>query len=160
MKITVNDVYTWLQGVKDPEIPVLSVVDLGVISKIDISGDEVKVTITPTFVGCPAIDLMKEEITQALLTKGINKAAVDISYNPPWSSDLISDRGKEALKNFGLAPPSPAALIDDLEILGNVSCPRCNNANTELKTPFGSTLCRAIHYCYSCKESFEQFKPL
>lgn len=159
MKYTESDIYCWLEDVKDPEIPVLSVVDLGVITNVTISDDEVTVTITPTFVGCPALDLMKEEIKLALQNKGL-KAAVEVSYTPPWSSDRITDKGKKALKNFGLAPPSSTALISDIDLLENVACPRCNSINTELKTPFGTTLCRAIHYCHPCKETFEHFKPL
>jgi ring-1,2-phenylacetyl-CoA epoxidase subunit PaaD len=158
--ITVQMVYSWLDDVKDPEIPVLSLVDLGIIREIDIQQDSVKVTITPTFVGCPALEMMKSEITAKLLENGVREVSVAVSYSRPWTSDHISEKGKIALKNFGLAPPPPIALIDDLDILPDASCPRCGGTNTAMRTPFGPTLCRSIHYCHDCHEAFEQFKPL
>jgi ring-1,2-phenylacetyl-CoA epoxidase subunit PaaD len=158
---TTEQIYKWLEDVKDPEIPVLSLVDLGVITSVTIDNDKVTVSMTPTFVGCPALDLMKEEVKAVLEKNGIKKITIDVSFKTPWSSDLISEKGKVALKKFGLAPP-PAAqnLFTDIDILENVPCPRCDGTNTELKTPFGPTLCRSIHYCNNCHEAFEQFKPL
>jgi ring-1,2-phenylacetyl-CoA epoxidase subunit PaaD len=158
MKVSKEKIYEWLEEVKDPEIPVLSLVDLGVIADVIIE-DGVKIILTPTFVGCPALDLMKDEIVQVLKKNGIEKIEVEVSYHKPWSSDLISERGRNALRQFGIAPPT-GEVITDLELLEQVACPRCNGTNTTLKTPFGSTLCRAIHYCNTCKEAFEQFKPL
>lgn len=156
-----KQIYEWLEVVKDPEIPVLSLVDLGVITDVTISNDHVRIEMTPTFVGCPALDLMKEEVIQTLQARGIEHVTVDISFRKPWSSDLISEKGKQALKSFGLAPPPTAAnLFTDIDILERVACPRCDGNDTELKTPFGPTLCRSIHYCNTCHEAFEQFKPL
>lgn len=160
MNPTIDQIYQWLEAVKDPEIPVLSLVDLGVITNINIASNQVDVEMTPTFVGCPAIDLMKAEVIDVIKKQGIENVSVNISFKKPWTSDLISEKGKVALKNFGLAPPPSAALIHDIDILEHVACPRCNGTNTELRSPFGSTLCRSIHYCFTCKESFEQFKPL
>ncbi|WP_224995152.1 1,2-phenylacetyl-CoA epoxidase subunit PaaD [Cesiribacter sp. SM1] len=151
----------WLEAVKDPEIPVLSLNDLGVITAINVITDQhVQVRMTPTFVGCPALDYMKQEVEQLLHEKGIAQADVLVSFETPWSSDRITERGRKALKEFGLAPPPQQALIEDLDILENVECPNCGSSETQLKTPFGPTLCRAIHYCTQCKETFEQFKPL
>jgi ring-1,2-phenylacetyl-CoA epoxidase subunit PaaD len=155
-----EEVLRWLEQVKDPEIPVLSLVDLGVITHIEISGNRVHVEMTPTFVGCPAIDLMKEEIVQVIRKEGIENVSVSISFKKPWSSDMISEKGKAALKKFGLAPPPASAYITDIDFLEHAKCPRCDGTNTEVKSPFGSTLCRSIHYCLKCKEAFEQFKPL
>lgn len=148
-----------LETVKDPEIPVLSLVDLGVITDVAVDGKTVSVKMTPTFVGCPAMDYMKAEVETALQQHGY-QPLVTITFEKPWSSDLISEKGKAALKNYGLAPPPDNKLFTDLEILETATCPRCNGTHTELKNPFGPTLCRAIYYCYTCKEAFEQFKPV
>ena len=156
----VDEVYQWLEEVKDPEIPVLSLVDLGVITSIETGPNKVEVEMTPTFVGCPAMDMMKEEVIQVIRGKGIENVSVTISFKKAWSSDMISEQGKMALKKFGLAPPPPSQFILDIDLLEHAQCPRCNSTNTELKSPFGSTLCRSIHYCLDCREAFEQFKPV
>ena len=157
---TVDTIYEWLEEVKDPEIPVLSLVDLGVITEVIVIGDAVHIEMTPTFVGCPALDMMKEEIISVLKSKGIDKVSIEVSFRDAWSSDKISMKGKEALKKFGLAPPPSNKVFTDLEILEHAQCTRCDGENTEMKTPFGPTLCRSIHYCHDCREAFEQFKPL
>lgn len=159
-EITKDQVYVWLEEVKDPEIPVLSLIDLGVITGVTVHEGDVIIEMTPTFVGCPALDMMQTDIREVLTKKGVRKVAIEVSYKRPWTSDLISEKGKEALKKFGLAPPPPRALFMDLEVLEHAACPRCGNSNTELRNAFGPTLCRAIHYCHDCKEAFEQFKPL
>jgi ring-1,2-phenylacetyl-CoA epoxidase subunit PaaD len=157
---TIADIYEWLEAVKDPEIPVLSLVDLGVISKVNLDGDHVSIVLTPTFVGCPALDMMKSDITGVLLERGLKEVDIHVSYHEPWTSDRISQKGRLALKRFGLAPPPDATLFADISILEHAACPRCDGANTDLKNTFGPTLCRSIHYCNDCKEAFEQFKPL
>ena len=158
--MTIEQIYRWLEEVKDPEIPVLSLVDLGVITEVEVLGDVVKIEMTPTFVGCPALDYMKDEVKALLKNKGIEKVNVEVSYKKAWSSDLISEKGRAALKKYGFAPPPSAHVFADLEILENAICPRCNSINTEMKSPFGPTLCRSIYYCHDCKEAFEQFKPV
>ena len=158
--MTTDQIYHWLEEVKDPEIPVLSLVDLGVITEVSLEKDGVKIEMTPTFVGCPALDYMRDEIKTLLVGKGIKKVEVDVTFKKPWTSDLISEKGKAALKKYGLAPPPAAHVFADLEILENAICPRCSNSNTEMKSPFGPTLCRSIHYCNDCREAFEQFKPV
>ena len=160
VNFTKEEILKILEDVKDPEIPVLSLVDLGVITHINISTETVTVEMTPTFVGCPAMDFMKNEVIEKLQSVGIQNPIVNISFKEPWSSDKISERGKAALKQFGLAPPMPSHLFTDIEMLEHVPCPRCNTTNTELRNPFGPTLCRSIHYCLDCKEAFEQFKPI
>ena len=158
--LSIKQIYEWLEEVKDPEIPVLSLVDLGVITEVQIDNGAVKIELTPTFAGCPAIDFMKNEVIEKLKSKGIENVTAEISFRIPWSSNFISEKGKKALKQFGLAPPPSNKVFLDLEILENAICPRCDGTNTELKNPFGPTLCRAIYYCNTCKEAFEQFKPL
>jgi ring-1,2-phenylacetyl-CoA epoxidase subunit PaaD len=160
MHLTKEVIYEWLEAVKDPEIPVLSLVDLGVITDVLIKADEVKIELTPTFVGCPALDMMKSEIHEVLEQHGLQNISIEVSFKKPWSSDFISEKGKLALKNFGLAPPPTTMLFTDLDVLEHAICPRCNGENTELRNTFGPTLCRSIHYCFTCKEAFEQFKPL
>ena len=161
MSIATEKIFDYLNEVKDPEIPVLSLVDLGVIRDVCFQGDTLKIVMTPTFVGCPALDLMKQEIVDVLAKKGIEKVEIEISFREPWTSDLISEKGRAAIKAFGLAPPpSSSNLFTDLDVLEHVPCPRCNSTDTDLRNPFGGTLCRSIHYCNHCHEAFEQFKPV
>lgn len=160
MTITEEQITEWLDEVKDPEIPVLSLVDLGVITAIDTQGDQVKVTMTPTFVGCPAIDYMKKDIVEVLQKHGVDNVEVNVTFDKQWNSNMITEKGRKALKKFGLAPPPKHDLIIDIDILQHVECPNCGSTNTTLKTPFGPTACRSIHHCEDCRETFEQFKPL
>lgn len=158
--LTTEKIYEWLDDVKDPEIPVLSLADLGIISEVNIDADSVKIVVTPTFVGCPALDMMKHDIIETLKNKGVSKIEVEVSFSIPWSSDRISEKGKKALKQFGITPPPNGNLFTDIEVLEHIPCPRCNSTDTTLKNPFGPTLCRSIHYCNSCREAFELFKPV
>lgn len=158
--ITKENIYRWLTEVKDPEIPVLSLVDLGVITGVTIDNTTVKIEMTPTFVGCPALDFMQEDIRKVMKEHGVEKVEIQVTYKRPWTSDMISDDGRKALKKFGLAPPPGRQLFEDLDVLEHAECPRCGNKDTELRNTFGPTLCRSIHYCNDCREAFEQFKPL
>ncbi|MEO1052440.1 MAG: 1,2-phenylacetyl-CoA epoxidase subunit PaaD [Bacteroidota bacterium] len=160
MVLTEEQLLEWLEEVKDPEIPVLSLVDLGVITKVEIDNEDVLVNMTPTFVGCPAIDMMKQDVIDTLNKYGVENVTVNVSFEVQWNSNKISDKGRKALKEFGLAPPPKHNLIVDLDIIENVACPYCGSENTEMKTPFGPTLCRSIHYCNNCHQAFEQFKPI
>jgi len=120
----------------------------------------VVVHMTPTFIGCPAIEYMQKDIIETLEKEGFDNVEVEVSFDIQWNSNMISGEGRDALKKFGLAPPPKHDLIFDIDILKNVQCPNCDSNNTTLSTPFGPTLCRSIHYCNSCKQAFEQFKPL
>jgi len=157
---TKDQIMNWLEEVKDPEIPVLSLVDMGVITGIEIKGEKVKVEMTPTFAGCPAIDAMKADVERVLVKNGIEDFLVRVSFDTQWSSNMLTERGKQALKKFGLAPPPTHNFIFDIDILDHVACPNCNSDNTLMKSPFGPTLCRSLHYCNNCRQGFEQFKPL
>ena len=151
----------WLQEVKDPEIPVISLIDLGVITNVSIDANsKVSVEMTPTFVGCPAMDYMVNDVKSTLEKNGVNDFEVNISFKEHWSSNNITDTGRKALKEFGLAPPPKYDVVVDIDILEQTPCPFCESNDTELKTPFGPTLCRAMHYCNTCKQAFEQFKPV
>lgn len=156
--MTSRDILTALHEVKDPEIPVISVVDLGIITDVQVKENSARVTMSPTFVGCPAIDYMRNQIKAKVEELGIEKVEVLIDREHKWSTNDISEKGKQLLKEFRLAPPT--AITDEigLEIL-QASCPHCGSKNTSLNSPFGSTLCRALYLCNDCKLSFEQFKP-
>jgi ring-1,2-phenylacetyl-CoA epoxidase subunit PaaD len=159
-KLTKDIILKILDGVKDPEIPVLSLVDLGIINEVIIENDKfVRIEMTPTFAGCPAIDIMKQEVLEALREQEI-EAEVHVSFEDPWNSNKITEKGRKALKDFGLAPPPQHNMVFDIDILEHVTCPYCQSGNTDLKSPFGPTLCRSLHYCNNCRQAFEQFKPL
>lgn len=154
-------VWDALQGVKDPEIPLISLVELGVISEVSVADGRVSVKMLPTFAGCPALDVMREQIGEAVREAGFGEVGVDIVFDPPWSTDRITTEGLAKLKAFGLAPPSRCGGEGATEAaLLNVACPFCGSKNTDLESIFGPTLCRAIHYCQECQQSFEQFKPV
>ena len=151
----------WLEEVKDPEIPVLSLNDLGVITGIDIADNgKVTVNMTPTFTGCPAMDVMKSDVEEVLRKKEIQDFEVRLTFETQWNSNMISEKGRAALKKFGLAPPPQHNLIVDIDLLEHAICPQCNSENTVMKSPFGPALCRSLHYCNNCHQAFEQFKPL
>ena len=160
--LTKEQVLTWLEEVKDPEIPVLSLIDLGVITEVSVAEADGKVTVemTPTFSGCPAMDYMKRNVEEVLAKYGVTDFEVRMSFDKPWDSNKVTEKGREALKKFGLAPPPEYNLILDLDILEHAKCPYCDSDNTELRTPFGPTLCRSMHYCNNCRQMFEQFKPV
>lgn len=149
-----------LQAVKDPEIPVISVVDLGIITGVQVSDGAAKVTMTPTFVGCPAIKFMQNNVQKAVEAAGFDPVEVVVDYSTPWNSDMVSERGLKQLTEFGLSAPRRHCGNLKPEDLEHAECPVCKSTNTELKTPFGPTLCRAIFYCKDCGEGFEQFKPV
>jgi ring-1,2-phenylacetyl-CoA epoxidase subunit PaaD len=150
-----------IETVMDPEIPVLSVVDLGIITDVVLDEEgRVSVKMTPTFSGCPAIKLMEKQVQEAVMSIGYTDVRVETNFDVTWSSNRISDKGRDIIKNFGLAPPPKYTDQPDLKLLEQTACPYCNSENTTLKTPFGPTLCRSMHYCYDCLQAFEQFKPI
>lgn len=150
-----------LEQVNDPEIPTISIVDLGIVTKI-ISENEnhAYVQLTPTFSGCPALKIMENLVSAALLNAGFNEIKVETSFETQWNSNLISEKGLAALKKHGLAPPPKHDGYIELDVLSDIPCPLCNSRNTTLQTPFGPTLCRSIHYCNNCSNAFESFKPV
>ena len=161
--ITDTEVWSALETVKDPEIPVISVVDMGMITAIEIHKPQssICITMTPTFVGCPAIGVIRKNIQEEVLKLGFDKVEVKVDFETKWTSDRMKPSAKIKLEKFGLAPP---AMLNDDELteeqLNNVRCPHCHSTDTTLRSAFGSTLCRAIRFCFSCKQGFEQFKPV
>lgn len=154
------DAWAALDTVMDPEIPVISVVDLGIAHVVHADAQRVEVQLTPTFAGCPALDLMKAGMKEALMLKGFTQVEVKVNYQNPWSSNMISEQGKKRLKEFGISPPPAFDGMLTLDVLQNAVCPRCGSNHTTLKNTFGPTACRAMHFCHNCLETFEQFKPL
>lgn len=164
MTITEQTIWTALEDVKDPEIPVVSVVGMGIVRDVDVDDGAVTVTMTPTFSGCPALDVMRRDIETRVRALGVTDVTVKTVLSPPWSSDWITDETRQKLKDFGLAPPQKhggrANVIFFDTINDPTACPRCDGKNVTLKNSFGPTLCRAIYYCNDCQEPFEQFKPI
>jgi ring-1,2-phenylacetyl-CoA epoxidase subunit PaaD len=157
-------VWEELAAIRDPEIPAIGLVDLGVIGSVTVEDRRVEVELLPTFVGCPAIDVMEEQITERIGALGLaDEVKVRLSFDPPWTSDRISPEGRERLRLSGFAPPhigpTPVgAGLAELTVLQEAECPYCGSRNTTLENPFGPTLCRAIYHCADCRQPFEQFK--
>ncbi|MBS1535828.1 MAG: phenylacetate-CoA oxygenase subunit PaaJ [Bacteroidetes bacterium] len=150
-----------LQSVSDPEIPVLSLLDMGVVRSAQRNGNTAEIKLTPTYSGCPAMDVMGDDIKKAFREKGI-EARVQLVLSPAWTTDWITDRGRAALERYGIAAPlQPEA--DKEALLGNkkiVQCPQCGSQNTQLVSQFGSTACKALFQCQDCLEPFDYFKCL
>ena len=149
-----------LEDVKDPEIPVISVVEMGIIRDILVEGKHVTVSMTPTFSGCPALHIMKRDIEACVRQLGWSHVTVKTALAPPWSSDWISDVGREKLRAFGLTPPNRHGGRAELIFHELATCPYCNSKNTSLRNSFGPTLCRMIYFCNDCVQPFEKFKAL
>lgn len=156
-----SDEQLWeaLDEVKDPELPVVSVVELGVVRQLEHSADGVTVRLTPTFSGCPALAAMREAIREKLLSLGLRNVSVETVLSPPWTSDWITQAGREKLERYGVAPPGPAPGLIDLG-LEPVRCPRCGSFDTATKNSFGPTRCKSLHVCNACREPFEAFKAV
>lgn len=159
--LTEQDIWKLLEAVKDPEIPTLSMVDMGIITKVEVGPEQgVYVEMTPTFTGCPAIKMMEQMVADQLRANGIADVRVVTTFDTPWNSNKLTERGLLCLKKHGLAPPPKHEGEINDELLAHVVCPFCGSTNTEMKSPFGPTLCRSLHYCNNCLQAFEQFKPV
>ncbi|MFY3706518.1 1,2-phenylacetyl-CoA epoxidase subunit PaaD [Achromobacter dolens] len=160
--VSIEQVYAWLQEVPDPEIPVLSVVDLGVVRDVSWDGDACVVVITPTYSGCPAMREITEDIRQVLARHGIGEVRVDTRLSPAWTTDWMSEKGRAALKDYGIAAPAQQAIdisgISRRSAGPAIECPRCGSRDTRLVSNFGSTSCKALYRCVSCREPFDYFK--
>jgi len=149
-----------LESVKDPEIPVLSVVDLGVVRDVELSSDKLKVTITPTYSGCPAMEVIEDDIRKALEDAGFESVEIQTTLNPAWTTDWMSESGKKKLLEYGISPPAHST-ADKSALTGNpkeVICPNCKSYNTNLQSQFGSTPCKSLYVCKDCLEPFDYFK--
>lgn len=149
-----NILFKCLEDIKDPEIPVLSIVDLGIVRDVIINDDEVEVLITATYTGCPAMDMIAAAIKTELLVRGFKKIKVTTVYAPAWTTDWMSETGKKKLKAYGIAAPDKRFAIPQ----DGVECPQCHSSKTKLISEFGSTACKALYQCNDCKEPFDYFK--
>ncbi|UWR15486.1 1,2-phenylacetyl-CoA epoxidase subunit PaaD [Sulfitobacter sp. M368] len=149
-KPTLETVWNWLSAVPDPEIPVISLTDLGIIRDVQWQGDTLEVTVTPTYSGCPATSIINLDIEAALRDKGIKNLSLKRQLSPAWTTDWLSESGKAKLEEYGIAPPRPAG--------GPQHCPRCKSTEVERISQFGSTPCKAQWRCQSCLEPFDYFK--
>lgn len=147
-----------LRGVQDPEIDTISIVDLGMVGDYTIENGLVNVTLLPTFLGCPALEIIRENVRKAVMkVSEINEVKVDFIFDPPWTSDRITDQGHIGLREFGIAAP-PRHIEDDGS--WHVDCPYCDSTYVTMENIFGPTACRSILYCKSCKTPFEAMKPV
>lgn len=159
--IPAEKIWSILETVTDPEVPVLTIIDLGIVRGVNINGPQVEVVITPTYSGCPAMDVISMNIRLALMEAGIKNAVIRQVLSPAWTTDWMSEAGKEKLKAYGIAPPQYKAVVCEPELFGKeeaIQCPRCNSYNTRLVSQFGSTACKALYQCNDCHEPFDYFK--
>jgi len=147
-------------AVVDPEVPVLTIDDLGVLRDVRLDGDTVTVTITPTYSGCPAVDAIRDDIVLALTSAGFDDAVVKTTLSPAWTTDWMSDEGKRKLTAYGIAPPTGRAPAGPIRVKLSVACPRCGSLNTREVSRFGSTSCKSHWECRACLEPFDHFKAL
>ncbi len=149
-----------LSEIPDPEIPVITIKDLGILRNVELNSEGCRVTITPTYSGCPAMKAIEDQIRSTLQLHGIGNVEIKTLYAPVWTTDWISDEAKEKLRKYGIAPPEKKSL-DKGSLLGKAkhpACPQCGSMNTEMISQFGSTACKALYRCKDCKEPFDYFK--
>ena len=155
------NIYHWLEDVKDPEVPVLSILDLGIVREVQINEQgELTIKITPTYSGCPAMDAIGMNIRMALAGRGFPKVNIEMQLSPAWTTDWMSTAGRQKLKEYGIAPPgrlskNSLALFEEDD---TIACPRCESADTRLVSNYGATSCKAMYQCNTCHEPFEHFK--
>lgn len=162
----VDQVWSWLRGVPDPEIPVISVVDLGIVRGVEWQDDTLVVTVTPTYSGCPATEVIARDIEEALKAHNVARFRLATRLAPAWSTDWISEGGRQRLKGYGIAPPEEGAHEVRVDVASlfrkavTVDCPRCGSGKTQRVSEFGSTPCKAHYKCRDCLEPFDYFKRL
>jgi ring-1,2-phenylacetyl-CoA epoxidase subunit PaaD len=162
--LTAEQAWDVLARVADPEIPVVSVTELGIVREVRADGGAVEVVVTPTYSGCPATEVIERSIVAALREAGADRVRVETKLAPPWTTDWIAPAAQEKLRRYGIAPPGTAAegaaAAQPLAFVPRVDCPLCGSRNTERLSAFGATACKALYRCRDCREPFEHFKPL
>ena len=159
----VEKAWAVLDTVLDPEVPALSVRDLGIVRDVVATGDGLEVVLTPTYSGCPATEVIEKSVLDALDAAGLGPARVRLQRAPAWTTDWISAEGRRKLREYGIAPPGPAEEAQPIRIVRRaapVACPRCDSTDTERLSAFGATACKSLYRCRACREPFEHFKPL
>ena len=146
-----DEILRWLGQVADPEIPVLSITDLGIVREVEV-GERITVALSPTYSGCPATEVIEDSVVQTLREHGVEDVEIRRVLSPPWTTDWISEEGRRKLRVYGIAPPERRDRP--------IACPRCNSENTAIVSEFGSTACKASYKCIDCLEPFEYFKCL
>ena len=157
-----EQIFKLLSEIPDPEIPVINIIELGILREIKLEDDLCIVIITPTYSGCPAMKVIEDDIKIKLKEIGIEKVKVELVYSPAWTTDWINDEAKEKLRTYGIAPPDHSS-VDKSVLLGkarDLKCPLCGSKNTEMISQFGSTACKALYRCKDCREPFDYFKCL
>lgn len=152
-------VWRALRTVADPEIPVLDIVEMGIVRSVSFDEAGVTVTLTPTFAACPALSVIEAQAAASVRELGFD-VRVNTTFHPPWSSDDLTDVAREKLRRFGIAPSEPHGGLIQIALTAPVRCPHCDHPDTFVRNTFGSTLCREIRSCRSCGETFERFKPI
>ena len=157
-RASVGEIRDWLNDVEDPEVPVLSVIDLGIVRDVEWNGDELVITVTPTYCGCPAMDVIVSDIRTMLAAHGLQRVSIRTRLSPAWTTDWLSDDAKARLREYGIAPPAKRLIQVSAIATGQIACPRCRSERTELVSRFGSTPCKALYKCLDCLEPFDAFK--
>ncbi|MEO6723176.1 MAG: 1,2-phenylacetyl-CoA epoxidase subunit PaaD [Ferruginibacter sp.] len=159
---TKEAILSLIEEVCDPEIPVLSILDLGIVRDVVFNDDgQLEIVITPTYSGCPAMDAISMDIRLKLIEHGFKNIKITYALSPAWTTDWMSEHGREKLKTYGIAPPNPKQIVCDTELFGRdeaIQCPQCNSYHTRLVSQFGSTACKALYQCLDCQEPFDYFK--
>lgn len=154
-----EEIFGLLSAIYDPEIPVVTIREMGMLRDVILQGEQCEVIITPTYTGCPAMGIIEQDIIDLLRKNGITEVKVTTSYSPSWTTDWMTAETKEKLRKYGIAPPIHSSCVNWLQPKNLlVSCPRCGSSETSLISQFGSTACKALYSCKSCKEPFEYFK--
>ena len=159
--VSEKTIWQYMEEVFDPEVPVLTIVDLGVVRDVELIGEKCKITITPTYSGCPAMKTIEDDIIILLKEKGISDVEVDLVLSPAWTTDWLSENGRRKLKEYGIAPPENE--VDKSVLFAEptiVPCPKCDSKDTRLVSQFGSTACKAHYQCNTCLEPYDYFKCL
>ncbi|PCJ87012.1 MAG: phenylacetate-CoA oxygenase subunit PaaJ [Flavobacteriales bacterium] len=151
-------IWDLLAAIPDPEIPVINIVELGVVRNVKVANESVEVVITPTYSGCPAMQMIEDDIKEHLKLKGCQNVKVTTVLSPAWTTDWIPEEAREKLKEYGIAPPEKPTSDFDALIGKPKECPQCGSSKTELKSQFGSTPCKSLYVCTDCKEPFDYFK--
>lgn len=155
---SINQIWEWLKEVPDPEVPVVSVVDLGIVRDVSWQADELVVTVTPTYSGCPATGVIALDIETALRDHGLDQIKIERKLSPAWTTDWLSAEGREKLRQYGIAPPTGDKNCSQKQQSEQMTCPACGSDDTECVSWFGSTACKASYRCKSCLEPFDYFK--
>jgi ring-1,2-phenylacetyl-CoA epoxidase subunit PaaD len=165
IRASVAEIWAWLGEIADPEIPVISILDLGIVRDIAWSGEALSVTVTPTYSGCPAIRVIERDIVALLHARGIADVTIVVAYAPAWTTDWLTAQGREKLRAYGISPPRLRAATNAGDAIDltrfvdeHAACPRCGSEDVTLTSRFGSTPCKALYVCKTCREPFDHFK--